>query len=297
MNYIYAIICHKCTNPLIFTVNKLLSSEKSIVIIHVDAKATSEEFEKINLVLGSYKNLKIVSRADSINVNWGSFSQIEVMLLLMREAREYKFEYFSLISGDDIPVSSNEEREFFFVKSYQEKKEFIGFTPKHNAEDRLAIKYPNLFFSKSKTIYSRILKKLCLSFLRIFAKNKISSLPKLYKGSNWFTLTDSLIDYILDYVDNNPEYVECFKKSFCADEVFFHTIIFNSLDFRKEISGINDNLDDCVMSKRYIDWKTGPDYPRTLDESDFDKIRKSNFLFARKVKNNLPLDILENNFN
>ena len=38
---------------------------------------------------------------------------------------------------------------------------------------------------------------------------------------------------------------------------------------------INDDI-------RYIDWTTGPEYPRTLTLDDFTKVRESNALFARK---------------
>lgn len=296
MKYVYAIICHKCTNPLVFTVKKLLKSEKSIVIVHIDSKADHKEVEKIYTSLGVHENLHIIPRNQRIEVHWGHFSQVEVMLLLMNKAVEFNFQYFSLISGDDISILSNEKRELFFLDCYKDQKEFIGFMSKHNAKERLSINYSKIFFSKSNSLYSRILKKIYLNYLKIFSRKSLSHLPELYKGSQWFTLSDYSIRYILNYIENNPSYIESFKNSFCADEVFFQTIILNNLELRKNIFGINDNLNDCIMSKRYIDWVTGPDFPRTLDESDVNKVKDSNLLFARKFKNDIPFEILDKYF-
>ncbi len=38
MNFVYGIICHQLTNPLMFLVNELIKSPHSIIIIHVDKK-------------------------------------------------------------------------------------------------------------------------------------------------------------------------------------------------------------------------------------------------------------------
>lgn len=292
MNYIYAIICHKITNPLIFTVNQLLKSDKSKVIIHIDAKTNLEESEKIYSSLGEHKNLYFIPKESSINVKWGNFSQIEVMLLLMNKALEYDFKYFSLISGDDLPISSNKDRESFFEDSYTKAIEFIGVNYKNNAYDRLCINYPDFFFKKDHSLFAKIKRELYVILAKKINKKDISHLPPLYKGSNWFSLTDKTIKYIFNYVNKNPEYLKSFKHSLCGDEVFFQTIIFNNLELRKNIYGIESNLPDCTMGGRYIDWTTGPDFPRTLDENDIEKISTSNLLFARKFKYNVSFSLL-----
>ena len=55
-------------------------------------------------------------------------------------------------------------------------------------------------------------------------------------------------------------------------------------------------IKDCETGLRYIDWDSGPDYPRTLDESDFDKMKQSGMLFARKMNTDITVDILEKHF-
>lgn len=292
MNYIYAIICHRLTNPLEFTVSQLLEDKKNIIIIHIDAKTNADEIIKIHKTLGINNNVYIIPQNESIEIRWGHVSQIETMLLLMKKALNYNFQYFSLISGDDIPITSNQARNEFLLNSYKNEIEFIGNEKINNASERLAIKYPSFFFKKDQTLLTKIYKKVFLIFAKKISRNNLLEVPKLYKGSNWFTLSDKAILYIMDYLEKHPKYLEQFKYSFCCDEVFFHTIIFNSSKFKSKVNGIDSNLSDCEMGGRYIDWKTGPEFPKILNESDLDKVSKSNLLFARKFRHDAPLALL-----
>lgn len=296
MKFIYAIICHKYTNSLIFTIKDLLKSKNSFVILHIDAKTTDQEIEKIKVKIGVDQNLEIIPRNESVNVKWGSFSQIEVMLILLKKASNYEFKYFSLISGDDIPIHDNSKRENFLINAYKDRKEFIGIDRNCDPINRLRLIYPEIFYNKSQSFYMSFLKRVVFIYLFLFRRKDLSNFPKIYKGCNWFTLTDFSVKYILDYIDMNPTYIKFFEKSFCADEVFFQTILFNEAKIKKNIFHIDDFVEDGVMAMRYIDWKTGPDYPRTLDETDFDRIKKSNLLFARKISNLISFDLLEKKF-
>ena len=59
-------------------------------------------------------------------MRWGSISQIDVMLMLLKKAQDYDFKYISLISGDDIPLMSNKTRNNFLDIAYENRAEFIG---------------------------------------------------------------------------------------------------------------------------------------------------------------------------
>ncbi|MEX6308927.1 beta-1,6-N-acetylglucosaminyltransferase [Providencia hangzhouensis] len=109
--------------------------------------------------LGKHSNLYYIEEQESIDVKWGNFSQIEVMLLLMKKALDFEFQYFSLISGDDIPILSNKQREKYFENSYKKSVEFIGINQKNDAFDRLAINYPNFFFKKIILLLEKLRRK------------------------------------------------------------------------------------------------------------------------------------------
>ena len=129
----------------------------------------------------------------------------------------------------------------------------------------------------------------------LFKNNLYELLPKLYKGTQWFGITSELRDYIIEYLQDNEWYIKAFKNSLCGDEIFFHTIIYNS-KFRENIYQDYDKSNICYQALRYIDWKTGPDYPRILNENDFEKIKDTECIFARKFDENLDLDLYRKTF-
>lgn len=73
--------------------------------------------------------------------------------------------------------------------------------------------------------------------------------------------------------------MKAFEYSLCGDELFFQSIIMDS-QFKNNI--YKSNL-------RYIDWTTGPDFPRVLCEKDYNKILESDCLFGRKFSDELDL--------
>ncbi len=121
--------------------------------------------------------------------------------------------------------------------------------------------------------------------LGFFKNKKFNNLPELKKGTNWVTLTEKAIKHICNYVDKNKSYYDSFKYSLIADEIFFHTII-NDSEFLANVYKNDQVRSECF---RYIDWSTGPDYPRKLDESDTSSMRESEMLFARKIKESVDI--------
>jgi hypothetical protein len=91
---------------------------------------------------------------------------------------------------------------------------------------------------------------------------------------------------VLDYVKNNPWIARHFKLSWGADELMFHTILYNS-PFRQAIQA--DNL-------MYTDWAEHKASPKTLSMDDLPALRQTDKLFARKFSeqhDHFILDILD----
>lgn len=287
MEIAYCIICHKNTKILEKTVDLL--SEENDIYVHVDKKAEFNQFLSLKKKVHFLKERKIVE--------WGSFSQVEVMLDLLKSTTKKRYDYIVLLSGDCLPLKNNDEIKKKLLENYG--KEYIGVVKEISQEEinrRLIYKYSKKFFKKYdqrnfiEKIMSRIQNK-----LNIFFKNKYyKELPKLYKGSQWFILTSDCRDYIFKYLEENPNYKKAFQNSYCGDEVFFQTIICNS-EYKNKIYNF-DEKDDNLMGLRYIDWRSGPEYPKVLDENDFNKIKETNCLFGRKFNENLDLDIYEKEF-
>lgn len=287
--YIYGIICHQLNNPLIHLVNQLSKSSNTLILLHVDKKCDIKPY------LDHFRsNKKIKFIGNRINVKWGNYSQIKATLELLKEALVYDFKYFSLLSGVDILIKDVFELESSLKTS---NKDFIGGVLAEKYEFRVKNLFPEFYFGKEKSFFNKLLCFSCNLLHRFgFFTQKLENLPKLYYGANWFTIRKNTVDYIINYIRENPFYEKAFYHSLCGDELFFQTIIFNSPLTNEIYENNNSNHDFGKKVLRYIDWKTGPDYPRVLDESDFDKMKRSGMLFARKVNADIALDVLEKHF-
>lgn len=296
--FVFGVVFHRVTNPLKYTISKLVQSNRNLVILLLDKKADDCVYREIKEYTKKMKNVVFSPR---ISVDWARFSLIEAPLLLMRLALSYQVKYFSLISGDDILISSNQEMHSFLDKSYEKKYEFIGVnrdTNKYSLANpylRLCIDYPEFFYDRYNGNLHKLKKLISFLFLYVFSRKNIGHLPTLYKGCNWFTISDKAIKYIFRYIDKNPYYIDAFKGSYCGDEVFFQTILFNS-KFKESIYHIDGQLKDCEMALRFIDWESGPDFPKIFREENFHEIKESNMLFARKVQSDISIELIKETF-
>lgn len=275
MRIAYCVMCHKYTPVLRELVAQ--AGHRNDIYLHVDAKTDIAQFDGIR----DFVNLV----EPRIDVAWGGYSQIEATLHLLDAARKYRYDYIAVISGDTLLLRSdadikrylweNRGREFIFRKPLQ---------PHH--PDRVRYKHPQgtKDLGPAAKIRYAIQRR-----LRMLPRNKyFDSLPPLSFGSNWFVITPRFRDYIFEFLGSNPEFSEAFRHSNCGDELFFATIISQS--------PFAENCDPhCLM---YVDWKTGPQYPRTLDESDFDRLEEAiandgereHCLFARKFADDIDIE-------
>lgn len=288
MKLVVLVQCHRYTSTLEYTVKKLAKSKNISVFIHVDLKFQVDHFSRL-------KGKNVFFIENRVNIRWGHISQVNATINMMRAVRHIKYDYLSLISGDDLFVQDSKSFICFLHKNRD--LEYIG-VQKVGGDflepfDKIAYNYPAVFFKKETTRLLKVKKAILKKMFRFGCfKNKLyPTLPKLYKGSNWFTITKKSTDYILDYIDESPVYLNAFRFSLSGDEVFFQTILMNS-PFRERIYKVENFVNDNVMSLRYIDWDSGPAYPKLLDESDFPSIKNSEAFFARKLSDSIKLSDL-----
>jgi hypothetical protein len=104
---------------------------------------------------------------------------------------------------------------------------------------------------------------------------------KYQKGTNWFSITHELAQYV---VSEAPQIRKMYKLTKCADEVFLHTLAWNS-QFRDRIRS---------DSKRLIDWKRGRPYTFRLE--DFEALMSSSCFWARKFNEDIDPKIVSRIF-
>lgn len=251
--------------------------EKFSLYIHIDKKSTltKDELELLN----RYKNVRYLTQ--KYEINWGGLNHLKAILDLSEKAfEEEQNSYFHLITGHDYPIKSLNNFSQFETK-YSDKI-FMEYHPipysawKNGGMDRLEQYNFYDLIDGRKGIGEQFLKKFgklqeAIGFKRKFDKG----FPDLYAGSTYWSMNREGINYVFQYLQNNPGFLKRFKYTFCSEEFFFQTILLNS--YLKE-SIVNDN-------KRFIVWEErNGNYPANLDLTDYQKIKTSDAFFARKFE-------------
>jgi hypothetical protein len=188
----------------------------------------------------------ITSIKNTVAVNWGGFSIVQATMNLLQEATAMgDYDYFILLSGADYPIRSNASIFQFFHQ--------------HKGEEFISLwKMPELHkpFSRVEDFYIEEANVFAASPFKRKYPQRYSHFT-LYAGSQWWALSKRCIDYILQFVADNSEYVDFYKNTFVPDEMFFHTIIGNS-PFKQNVVG-------AII---YADWVTGssshPGHPAVI---------------------------------
>ena len=266
-----------------YTLKKLLSAiddERNHIYLHVDKKSDINDFKELAKGINK-SNLSFVTRT---KVEWGAYSQIEAELNLFREANKKHYRYYHLISGSDLPIKSQDYIHEFFNKTNE--KEFIRFeSDEFNYSDRVRLYHP---FQKNLRRYSwqKLGNKVATLFQKVLRIN-VNSQIEFQKGTNWVSITDELVSYILQ---NETWIKKTFGHSFCADEIFIQTLVHNSEYFKQKLYHPHyDNLE--IASQRLIDWNRGKPY--VFRSQDLDELKNSSYLFARKFDSKIDKEIID----
>lgn len=280
----YLIIAH-ANSYVLEKLILLVDDERNDIYIHVDKKTKNFDF-------AYYQSLVQKSKlyfTDRVDVRWGHVSLIEAELVLYKKALVCgQYSFYHLISGADLPLKSQDEIHHFF--SAHDGKEFLGFSDDVFDLDRVT-KYH--LFSKNMRVLEhqrwqrlgRKLRNILLSVQRKVGYNwRDSSSSELKFGTQWASLTHH---FVQDLVKQETFFLQFYKHSSCADEIYKHTFAYNS-KYRDSIYCLDDELKGC---QRFIDWHRGRPY--TFRKDDFEDLMNKPFLFARKFDDAVDKEIVD----
>lgn len=266
----YLIIAHNNFSQLQVLIN-LLDDERNDIYLHIDKK--SHDFSPKD-IKASKSQLFFVKR---MNVIWGGHSQIQCEMNLLKNAGAKHYHYYHLLSGVDLPLKTQDELHRFFNEN--DGKEFLAFDQAANeSRDFLTrTQYFHLlrnFYGRQQGGFYDFLKFLEDKSIQIQRKLHLvrPEIIPLYKGPNWFSITDNLAQYLLA---NQKLIKKQFHYSLCGDEVFLHSIAM--------ASPYRDNIAYTAM--RATDWTRGNPY--TYRQEDVPELLSSRFLFGRKFDENI----------
>ncbi|WP_442844668.1 beta-1,6-N-acetylglucosaminyltransferase [Leeuwenhoekiella sp. H156] len=245
------------------------------IYIHIDKKSPITDYEKKLL----RNNVRIKYLSQHHLVNWGGLNHLKAYLDLSQVALNDKDNmYFHLITGQDFPIKSNS----YFDKFFTLEKDYISsFTMpaigwKNGGMDRIQYyNFYDLFDYKKSNLWIK-------RFLKLQKKLRVKrAIPdfmgQLYGGNTYWSLSRTTLSFVNQFTKSNPRFLRRFKHTFCAEEIYFQTLIMNS-KYRERV--INSDL-------RYMDWQSGRGgFPAVLEEIDFEDIIQSDKLFVRKLDMN-----------
>lgn len=254
---------------------RLIDDERNDIYIHIDKKVKDFDFLKYKSICKKSKLLFLKKR---YNVRWGHSSLVKAEMCLFENAYiGGEYEYYHLLSCSDLPIRNQDYIHKFFE---QNKYEFIEFAPIYDSiyEFRIS-KY---HFNMS----NKILKKFEPILELIQYKLKINRIKnsgfKIYKGSEWASLSNEFVKYLLKNKKNILKYT---RFSLCADEIYKQTLAMNS----KFASKIYPKKDI-----RLIDWERHEgESPHVFTIDDYDFIMNSECLFVRKFVESRDRDIID----
>lgn len=252
---------------------KDLDDSRNDIFLHVDAKTADFDADKTRRIV-TKANLTIIPR---MKVYWGGYSQIVCVMKLLEIASAYDYHaYYHFMVGVEFPLKSQDFIHDFFEKN--SGKEFIGFDlADKNYMDR--IKYfhifnecgrPWNFLSRKKNEYRERLVKLQMRLdIDLLGKTR----KQFMKGDACWSLTHDFVKFLLS---QKPFVEKTFRHSFCGDEIFVHTILYNS-EFRDRVYDFDNEYHSCMRMHTWEDPKN------QYHLKDVDALLASGRLSARKL--------------
>jgi hypothetical protein len=277
MKLIVFIAAHK-NETQINRLIKALAHPDITVYIHLDKKSKVNPAD----ILSEAKIIR-----NSMDVTWGTFSQVESTINGLREimANEPDFDCLAFISGQDYPVLPPEA--ILNSLSENQGKEMIDFTTlDQDGWNKARIRFERYYFGSYNNRLIRFAGNiLTFSCDKIRWKRSFYKGMKPFGGPSWWTLSRDCIQYVLNFTDAHKGYARFMKKTIHADEMFFHTIVMNS-PFKDR--AYKNNF-------RFIKWQKVKEnaHPNILVKTDFQEIVNSQNHFARKFDIEIDAQILD----
>ena len=287
MKIAYIILCHKNLDQVNLLMRQL-DNGLCDFYVHIDKKSTDYDFDLPNV----YK----VPEEERVDIRWAHISMVYATISAMKlvKAVGKEYDYVFLISGQDFPIKSNKEIQNYLTQN--NGSNFIEILDHKSAEykrysKRNSLKYGEFLIKRS--FLSKALKKLAIIVtggqnrtFKIFKRKNTLGVDFEF-GSQWWAFTYECFLWMLNYIENNKQYLKYYKNCLTPDESFFQTL-FMASPFR---STQKDFL-------TYLEWDANRNNPRILLEKDIDMLLQlDDKIFARKFDisvDNDTISILKN---
>ena len=278
LRHAYMIITHGSFDILEAQL-RFLDSENADFFIHLDTHVAEFDFDYYRAI----PKKSSVTFVDRIRISWGHYSLAECELILLKAAVKGNYDYYHLLSGVDVPVKSREYIENYFAE--RNGTNFLCFqnaeiTPYHR--ERVKYYYPCQRWNirnHAVRLGLRMVTTYAQKLVGVDRTRKYAPGYVFQKGTQWFSITHELALYL---VEHEQEIYEKFHSTFCADEIFIHSLVMNSPFLSTLPETAFDSAQGHRACCRYIDWERGKPYSFT--EAEYEELISldGDYLFARK---------------
>ncbi|MDR3710722.1 MAG: beta-1,6-N-acetylglucosaminyltransferase [Capsulimonadaceae bacterium] len=242
---------------------------ENIYAIHLDADASHSDRKRVEDFVHPYHNVHLVPPLRCIWAGW-SLVAAELRAIRLLTSIDPSWRFYVNLSGQDMPLAS--QATIRRTLSAHDGSNFIEIadpTTHFWVPKRYEFLYVEQFlFGKSQIRIPR--------YHRPFLKG-----VRWYSGSHFKILSRDFCDFLADK-KNIAKYENFFRFSHMADEQFYQTVIMDT-EFAHTV--INDN-------KRYLLHADNTAHPKWLTIEDFDVLRDSKKLYARKFATGISSELI-----
>ncbi|MBK9578352.1 MAG: hypothetical protein IPK50_10730 [Fibrobacterota bacterium] len=253
--------------PMARRLQRALRHDRVDIFLHVDRKADPEPFFEPGTIP--------VHRR--IAVRWGGWDLVEATLeLLSHSFLHGGYSHFTHLSGQDYLLQPI-DRILDELESHQGQWVDLAWTDL-DRRSRWSIYHVTAKNLLHRTI-QRAYRKFCLR------PPRLRPLPSglVYGcGSALWTLDRQAVEWTLGFLRRRPDVPRFFRNTIHTSEMFVHTLM--------RSSPFSDQLG---RHGHFIDWSRGGPHPEVLVGSDFDRLVRSDMLFARKFESGSSRSLLD----
>lgn len=262
MKHAYLIIAHNEFGHL----QRLISAiddERNDIYVHIDRKV-----KRLPELHTTKSKLTVLDRR--IDVRWGTRSQIRSEYVLLEAATEGgNYDYYHIISGTHFPLKSQDEIHRWFDEAGGRSVLQAGDHTEADTRFKLGRYHFFLRWIQSHNLVlarlSNILWRGSLLIQNGIVKRNYS--PLTLKCHNWVSLSHA---DVMELLRQKDRIMKQMRYTFCGDEFFVPTAL---REAGKEFISTDRLL--------FADFRMAG--PVVLKESDFDRLKASGCMFARKL--------------
>lgn len=264
MRHAWLIIAHNEFSVLQRLIS-LLDHERSDFFVHIDAKI--KELPALTVEKG-----RLFMLDKRVDVRWGSVSQIETELVLLKYAQQKgPYSHYHILSGTHLPLKPVEELLQFYDE--HEGEEVMRFWEDDSGDADFKLRRYH-FPLRHYKFGSPFQQRLCqLTWQVVIKIQKVLGIrhfkeDRFVKTDNWLSLSEKACLYLAQEKDR---IIKKYKWSFCGDEY----VVASELAARPE----QFKLYDC-KNLLYVEFQK--DTPRTFLLEDYMQLQDTGYWWARK---------------